>query len=153
MTLKIYDCGEEVTLQPSVELYSVKDFMGQELPGLGIVLDMVGETPEDQEEYAVLTVSFGEFISARNCAYIDINECPFAQPLLDQGIAEDTGFTRRSGFCTYPLWRFKESFLKEIGGENYRIYTQKYNAYMGIHSDEQDLVESEESDETQDYEA
>lgn len=45
-TLKIKDFfGEEVTLQPRLELYSVTDFMGKEMPGLAVVLDQLGRTP------------------------------------------------------------------------------------------------------------
>ena len=92
MTLKIMNLfGEQVTLQPRVELYSVTDFMGRELPGLAIVLDEVTGSPDGLEEYAFLTVSFGEFISIKNSAYIDTNNCPFAEQLLSQGIAEPTG--------------------------------------------------------------
>lgn len=54
--------GEQIDLQPRVELYSVRDFMGQEMPGLAIVLDEISNESDGDEEYAVLTVSFGEFI-------------------------------------------------------------------------------------------
>lgn len=66
MILTITDwAGDRISLEPRVELYSVRDFMGKELPGLAIVLDEVSSTPEEAEEYAVLTVSFGEFISLK----------------------------------------------------------------------------------------
>ena len=113
-----------------MELYSVRDFMGQEMPGLAIVLDEVNSGVDGDEEYAVLTVSFGEFISAKDCAYIDTNNCYFAQQLLVQGIAEDTGLSRSSGFCQYPLWHFKEEFLKENGGAAYEEYSRRYREYM-----------------------
>lgn len=42
MILEITDYfGAPVKLQPRVELYSVRDFMGREMPGLAIVLDEV----------------------------------------------------------------------------------------------------------------
>ena len=76
MILTITDwAGDRVSLEPRVELYSVRDFMGEELPGLAIVLDEVGSTPDEAEEYAVLTVSFGNFLSLKNGAYIDTNNC------------------------------------------------------------------------------
>ncbi len=135
MLLKITNfLGEQVTLQPRVELYSVTDFMGTEMPGLAIVLDEAADeaagSTDEQEEYAVLTVSFGEFISIKNSAYIDTNNCPFAEQLLGQGIAERTTFYKTSGFCRYPLWIFKEDFLKEIGGENYQQYLRCFDAYF-----------------------
>ena len=52
----------KVNLQPRVELYSVKDFMGKALPGLAITL-----TDADTfEPFTVLTKSFGEFIGCKN---------------------------------------------------------------------------------------
>ena len=141
--------GEQIDLQPRVELYSVRDFMGQEMPGLAIVLDEISNESDGDEEYAVLTVSFGEFISAKDCAYIDTNNCYFAQQLLIQGIAEDTGLSKNSGFCQYPLWHFKEDFLKEIGGAAYEEYSRRYNEYMrsagfGEAEDEVEDIASEE---------
>ena len=122
--------GKPVTLLPRVELYSVKDFMGEEMPGLAIVLDEVGETPEDMEQYAVLTVSFGEFIGMKNAAYVDANNCRFANLLREAGIARDTGLTKSSGLCDYPLWVFDEDFLREHSSDAYEEYEQEYDAYM-----------------------
>lgn len=88
MMLTITDCfGQRVSLKPRVELYRVHDFMGAKMPGLAIALYTVGtDAVEDEELYAVLTVSFGEFIGLQNAAYIDTNNCYFARQLLDQGI-------------------------------------------------------------------
>lgn len=122
--------GEHYKLQPKVELYSVRDFMGQEMFGLAIALDEVLEASQETRAFGVLTVSFGEFIGLKNSAYIDTNNCWFAQQLLDKGMATDTGFRKSSGFCEYPLWVFKEEFLKEIESENYAKYSSCYDAYM-----------------------
>ena len=118
MILEITDYfAGPVKLQPRLELYSVRGFMGEEMPGLAIVLDEVmGE------------VSFGEFIGLKDSAYIDTNNCRFTQQLLDQGIAVDTGLRKSSGFCEYPLWEFKKEFLEEIGSENYAEYSRRYDA-------------------------
>ena len=129
--LKITDYfGNPVTLRPRIELYSVTDFMGEELPGLAIVLDKIGDSPIELEQYAFLTVSFGEHISIKNSAYVDTNNCPFAEQLLEQGIAEPTGLCKTSGFCKYPLWVFKEEFLQTVGGENYQEYAKIYDQHM-----------------------
>lgn len=136
MELKITDSfGKQVSLSPHVELYAVRDYMGKKMPGLAIVLDEIGG---EGEQYAVLTVSFGEFIAIKNSAYIDTNNCPFTEQLLDQGIAEATGLTKHSGYCVYPLWVFKEDFLKEIGGEKYRQYAEAYNRYFEAWTDPED---------------
>ena len=120
--------GSQLKLKPRVELYSVKDFMGKQIPGLAIVFDTADEY---SEPYGVLTKSFGEMIGLKDCAYVDTNNFPFANQLLESGIAEDTGFTKQSGFCTYPLWRFREDFLIECGGEKYKEYSEAYDRYFG----------------------
>lgn len=95
--------GDRVELEPCLELYTVHDFMGKEMPGLAIQLYFIDEEFGEPELYEDLTVCFGEFISLRNAAYIDTNNCYFAQQLLEQGIAKDTGLKKHSGFCEYPL--------------------------------------------------
>lgn len=121
--------GAPITLRPGVGLYEVRDFMGQTLPGLAVQLDLVGDDGE-LEPYATLTTSFGEFISIKNAAYIDTNNCPFAESLLSQGIADPTGLYKTSGFCQYPLWVFREDFLLEVGGEHYQKYSDAHDQYM-----------------------
>lgn len=139
--------GKQVLLSPRVELYSVHDYMGKKMPGLAIVLDEIGG---EGEQYAVLTVSFGEFIAIKNSAYIDTNNCPFAEQLLGQGIAVPTGLTKHSGYCVYPLWVFNEDFLKEIGGEKYRQYAEAYNRYFETLADSEDEDIDESAVQTED---
>lgn len=62
--------------------------------------------------------------------YVDINNCPFAPQLLNRGFAKDTGLYKESGFCSYPLWTFDETVLKETGGEKYERYARAYDEYM-----------------------
>lgn len=83
-----------------------------------------------QELYCILTKSFEEFIGLKNSAYVDINNCPFAPQLLNRGFAKDTGLYKESGFCSYPLWTFDETVLKETGGEKYERYARAYDEYM-----------------------
>ena len=121
---------EKIRMKPRVELYDTRDYMGEQMPGLAIVLDEVDQNENVTEQYAVLTVSFGEFLTLKNCAYIDANNSPFAPQLLAKGISQDTGNSKNSGFCKYPLWVFKEDFLKEIGGKKYEQYSEQFDAYM-----------------------
>lgn len=131
MTFEIKDYFETpIILEPRVELYTVYDFMGKELPGLAIVLDMPIQGADEKEQFAILTKSFGEFIGLKNSAYVDINNCPFAPQLLNRGFAKDTGLYKESGFCSYPLWTFEETVLKETGGEKYERYARAYDEYM-----------------------
>lgn len=123
--------GKEKELMPVLEHYSVHDFMGKEMHGLAIILfDKNEETGEYDIPYTLATVSFGEFIGIKNSAYVDLNNFPFAVDLVEQGYAEESGFTKESGCCTYPLWIFKEEFLKEIGAEKYKVYSDEYDRYM-----------------------
>ena len=131
--------GSQVTVEPSVELYSVRDFMGKELPGLAVELNEV-DSDGIKTPYTMLTTSFGEFISIKNAAYIDTNNCPFAEQFLEQGIAQPTGLTKSSGFCQYPLWIFNEDFLKEHGGESYQKYSDEFDSY--INQGDEDIDES-----------
>ncbi len=130
MEYKITDSfGNQIILEPTLALYSVRDFAGREMPGLAIdLLDITNK--DDPIEYHSLTVSFGEFIGMKNCAYIDTNNCSFAEQLLEQGIATTTQFTKRSGYWEYPLWQFDEETLKAMGVEAYEIYHSEYEKYM-----------------------
>ena len=118
-------------VKPTVELYEVKDQLyGRDMNGLAIQLWEVNENNEIVSPYSTVTKNFGEFIGLKNCAYVDLNNCPFATQLLEQGVAVDTGLTKQSGFCTYPLWQFNEEFLKSADCKLYELYSQKYDEYM-----------------------
>lgn len=132
--------GGKSKVNPSVELYAVKDFTGKEMPGLAIRLT----DAETLEPYTMLTKSFGEFIGIKNAAYIDTNNCPFANQLFEKGIARDTGLKKTSGRCEYPLWIFNKDFLLEHGAENYQKYSDAYDEYMNPYTSE-----TEETDENQ----
>lgn len=130
MDYKIKDFyGRELMVQPRLALYSVRDFAGKEMPGLAITLIDVTDS-NDPTDYCDLTVSFGEFIGMKNCAYIDTNNCDFADQLLKQGMATKTQFTKRSGFCEYPLWMFEEKDLREMDEAAYETYCLEYDKYM-----------------------
>ena len=132
--------GGKSKVKPSVELYAVKDFTGKEMSGLAIRLT----DAETLEPYTMLTKSFGEFIGIKNAAYIDTNNCPFANQLFEKGIARDTGLKKTSGRCEYPLWIFNKDFLLEHGAENYQKYSDAYDEYMNPYTSE-----AEETDENQ----
>ena len=130
MDYKIKDFyGRELMVQPRLALYSVRDFAGKEMPGLAITLIDVTDS-NDPTDYCDLTVSFGEFIGMKNCAYIDANNCDFADQLLKQGMATKTQFTKKSGFCEYPLWLFEEKDLRDMGEAAYETYCAEYDKYM-----------------------
>lgn len=107
--------GDRVELEPCLELYTVRDFMGKEMPGLAIQLYFVDEEFGEPELYEDLTVCFGEFISLRNAAYIDTNNCYFAPQLLEQGIAKDTGLKNIAVSVNIPSGCLKRtSYAKSV---------------------------------------
>ncbi len=138
--------GQEVEVRAKFFRYEVKDLYGntRSIPGIQLVTD----SEYGEEPYATLTKSFGEFIGMKDCAYIDLNNCPFATELINIGVACDTGFSKQSGFCTYPLWYFTEDFLKEIGGAEYRQYCRDYKdaLYSGEFVSDSGIEDEETSD-------
>ncbi len=134
--------GTLVELTPEVVLYNSLDYMGKPQFNLGIRLCC--KDSGALEPYANLTVNFHEFIGMKNCAYIDTNNCPFANEILKTGVARDMGVTKQSGYCTYPLWEFDKKFLQQIGGETYQLYSDKYDEYMeNAFADDEDMDDSE----------
>lgn len=129
MTLKMRDCfGNEQEVIPQLELYSTKDFMGKSMPGLAVQL--YAKQGKKIVSHADLTVNFGEFIGMKNAAYINTTNCPYADDLLKTGIAIDSGLSKETVFCRYPLWMFSENFLREIGKDTYEEYAGAYDLYM-----------------------
>ena len=56
---------------------------------------------------------------AEDEAYVDTNNCPWAVALLEEnGFAERTGRTRRSGYCEYPAMKFDRSKMAEFEEES-----------------------------------
>lgn len=121
--LKIKDfLGQEKEVIPKLFLYEVSDFMGRKMTIPGIQL----YTREDGllMPYATLTKSFGEFIGAKNCAYIDTNNYSFAPQLLTIHLREDPlriacyglGKVNWSGESDseYPFHKSLQALLPEI---------------------------------------
>lgn len=73
---------------------------------------IIAETKEG-EPFGVLTVNLDDELP-RNMAYIDTNNMPDALNfLIKNDLAEDTGKTGKSGFCTYPLVKLKLDKIPE----------------------------------------
>ena len=118
-----YYTGGKIRLKPRVELYDTRDYIGKQMPGLAIVLDEVDQNENVTEQYAVLTVSFGDFLALKNCAFIDTNGDPdFPVWLIRNGLAIPTGVLQRSGFCEYPEYRFRADRLQELDPDGYASY-------------------------------
>ena len=138
---KITDSFGEVELYPKLDLIEVKDFMGEKHHNLYIGFDY--EEDGAKLPYADLTVSFGEYIGMKNCAYIDTNNFRFANAILQTGIATETNLTKQSGFWEYPLWIFKPEFLSSVNQEKYEIYSKEYDNYMSGFYPKEEIPEND----------
>lgn len=70
------------------------------------------------EPYAVITVNLDPYTGmdrqSDKKAYIDTNNCPWAETFLkENGIASPCGENAAGGFCTYPLYEFNLTKLDE----------------------------------------
>ena len=78
-------------------------------------LAVIANTPEG-ECFAVLTVNLetSNLNSDEEYAFVDTNNNPWAEKfLIKNNIAQPTNIKVPQGFCTYPLYRFDLSKLKE----------------------------------------
>ena len=130
------DEGIKVEVTPKLVLCDVTDFLGRTMKNIGI--ELLAKEDGELTPFSDLTKSFGEFIGVKNTAYIDTNNNPFASQLIESGIAKDMGLYKSSGFWKYPLWLFDESFLEEIGGEEYEKYRQQFDDGIGMSDDPDD---------------
>lgn len=119
---------EKYEIKPHLYLVEVYDYMHEKQHNLG--LNFTYKEDGMDMPFGNFTLNFCEFIGMKNCAYIDTNNCWYADEILQTGIAEDTGLTKLSGFCKYPLWQFKEEFLKTVDGDIYQKYSDEYDEYM-----------------------
>lgn len=138
--------GEEYEITPHLSLVETRDFMNKIMHNIGIDFTYMGDGYE--QPFATFTANFGEFIGMKNCAYIDTNNCWFADEILKTGIASDTGLTKANGFCTYPLWSFKPEFLESVNKEIYQQYSDEYEKYMknAFGGEEQEQAEYEQDE-------
>ena len=86
-------------------------------------------TEDGWEPWNILTVNLG-FVLEKNIAYIDTNnngESILAW-IIRNKLAVPTGKTCRSGYCTYPQYKFRESALREIDTDGYEKYLADHAA-------------------------
>ena len=65
--------------------------------------------------FAVITKNFCEAVLPKDLAYVDTNNCPWAEQFItENGIGVSMQETLQSGYCTYPLYKF---FLDNLNCE------------------------------------
>ena len=70
---------------------------------------------DEDELFAVMTVNLGGYCLDDNEAFVDTNNCYWAERFIkDNNLGKKTEFTGHSGYCEYPLYEFD---LSKIIGE------------------------------------
>ena len=65
------------------------------------------------ELFATLTVNLAEWTLPNDKAFIDTNNCPWAEKFIaDNKLGKPTGIRGASGYCVYPQYRFDMEKLK-----------------------------------------
>lgn len=91
-------------------------------------LCIIAYSKENNEEelYGAITVCLGETDLQKNHQYIDVNNLPNIEKFLQNNhIAVATGRKCKSGFVTYPEYKFNEKMLREIDETGYETYLEK----------------------------
>lgn len=99
-------------------------------PGeIAIELNSRDESDGTEEPFATLTACLGEGerFNEPGFAYVDTNNMPGAEQFIkENGLGEPTGVRLRSGFCTYPLYKFNIDELKKYVKPEYMDEFENY---------------------------
>ena len=93
------------------------------------LVDWLGGEPE---YWADLTVNLGCRMD-KDCAFINVNHLGGnILPWIEKnGLGAPTGRTKRSGFVTYPEYRFNPERLQELDDMGYLDYSRHYDSIQG----------------------
>ena len=70
-------------------------------------------TTDTIELFAKLTVNLAEWTLPNDKAFVDTNNCPWAEKFIsDNKLGKPTGIKAASGYCVYPQYRFDMEKLK-----------------------------------------
>ena len=74
-----------------------------------LAIQMWCEEDGFKEPFATLTVNLGGEKLPSNQAYVDVNNCPWAEQFIeDNELGRPMFLFKKSGFCQYPLYEFIE---------------------------------------------
>ena len=119
-----YYTGGKIRLKPRVELYDTRDYMGKQMPGLAIVLDEVDQKENVTEQYAVLTVSFGDFLTLK---HLPKKKPPIPRPhyLPTQAPTHNKNMTQGADRTTSEGVRRGKCLEREMGEKKKEKYGKK----------------------------
>lgn len=90
--------------------YNVTIKTSKYLCGNNLYIELDGKVAEP---FAILTVNLPEWTLPNNIAFVDTNNCPWAEKFIsDNKLGKPTGIKAASGYCTYPQYRFDMEKLK-----------------------------------------
>ena len=89
------------------QTYDVCVEVGAYMCGGGLAMELYDICEGDLEPFSNFTVNLPEYKSESNCAFVDTNNFGEAENLIRAyKLGEPTGRLGRSGYCTYPEYRF-----------------------------------------------
>lgn len=111
--------GETVSVELQVRSYYNASQMA---------LMLVDWSDGEPEYWGDLTVHLG-VATEKNCAFVDVND--LGESILTwiekNGLGKSTGRSRRSGFVTYPEYRFDPKRLLELDDYGYQEHSRRYD--------------------------
>ena len=121
--LKLSHYGEEVPLEVQVRSYYNNGDLAL------LLADWSDEFPEP---WGDLTVNLG-CSPEKDCAFVDVNNLgEKILPWIEKnGLGTPTGRTQRSGFVTYPEYRFNVDRLRALDDYGYQEYSKRYDREHG----------------------
>jgi hypothetical protein len=88
--------------------------VGSYLCGGGLYLSLQDRCEDGLEPFADITVNLPEYRPAADCAFVDTNNLGQAEQLIaEYKLGRPTGRFARSGYCTYPEYRFDMEKVRE----------------------------------------
>lgn len=78
-----------------------------------IVMEVMPDGTEEHFDVITVNIMESNFLDAENMAFIDTNNCSWAEDMLKkQKFAKKTRNRACSGFCDYPLYKFDLSLFE-----------------------------------------
>lgn len=112
--------------------FNVRLVLGQYQDNDSLYVGLVDE--DGNEPFGDVTVNLSDYVIKgipylpKNSAYIDTNDMPeIVEWLVNEGIAVKTPYTKRSGYCQYPLVFFKPEILEAANPDAYATYCKQYS--------------------------
>lgn len=91
-----------------------------------LYIGLMSEEHGHMEPYGNMTVNLSVPDVPNYCAFIDTNNITELEKFIEEnGLGEPTGFEQKSGFCSYPLYKFHAERLRELCPDGMAAYEKK----------------------------